>query len=141
MASGCYNSTVYDAVTGAIDFDTDTFYVMLVGAGYTFDKDAHAKRSDITSEVSGAGYTAGGQAIVPNVTKDNTNDRTSIVFPQVTWPASTVAAAEGAVYYKRRGGASTADELVGFNDFPAPITTSNGTLTLQATTINLNTPA
>lgn len=140
MASGCYNSTLHDTVTGAIDFDTDTFYVMLVGAGYTFDKDAHSKRSDIASEVSGAGYTAGGQAIVPGVTKDNANDRTSIVFPQVTWPASTIAAAEGAVYYKRRGGLATADELVAFDDFAAT-TTSNGTFTLQATTIHLNTPA
>ena len=64
MASFGYNSMLRDTVTGAIDFDTDTFKVMLVGAGYTESR-AHSKRSDVSSEVSGAGYTAGGAVLVP----------------------------------------------------------------------------
>lgn len=141
MASTCYNSTVFDAVTGNIDFNTDTFYVMLVGAGYTADVDAHSKRSHVTAnEITGTGYTAGGQAVSCTVTQDNTNNRTTVSFAQVTWPSSTISAAEGAVYYKRRGGADTADELVLFDDFTST-TTSNGTFTLNASTIHFNTPA
>lgn len=140
MASTAYDSFVFDAMSGAIDLDTDTFKVMLVTSAYTEDKAAHSKRSSITNEITGTGYTAGGQAIVPTITKDTTNHRTTIVFPQVTWPSSTLTARK-AVYYKSRGGAGSADELVAVDDFGADVTTSNGTLTLNATTIHINTPA
>lgn len=140
MASTAYDSFVFDAMSGAIDLDTDTFKVMLVTSAYTEDKAAHSKRSSITNEITGTGYTAGGQAIVPTITKDTTNHRTTIVFPQVTWPGSTLTARK-AVYYKSRGGAGSADELVAVDDFGADVTTTAGTLTLNATTIHINTPA
>lgn len=140
MASTAYDSFVFDAVTGQIDIDTDTFKVMLVTSAYTEDKAAHLKRSSVTNEVTGTGYTAGGQAIVPTVTKDTTNHRTTIVFPQVTWPSSTITARK-AVYYKSRGGASSADELIAVDDFGSDVTTSSATFTLNATTIHLGTPA
>lgn len=139
MASTGYDSFVYDAVTGAIDLDTDTFKVMLVTSAYTEDKAAHSKRSNVTNEVTGTGYTAGGQTIVPTVTKDTTNHRTTITFPQVTWPSSTITARK-AVYYKSRGGASSADELIAVDDFGSDVATSAGTFTLNATTINIGTP-
>jgi len=140
MASTAYDSFLDDLSKGSIDMDTDTFKVMLVTSSYTEDKAAHTKRSDITSEVSGTGYTAGGATLVPTLTKDTTNHRTTLTFPQVTWPSSTITARK-AVVYKSRGGASSADELVFVNDFGADVTTSNGTFTLNASTIHLNTPA
>jgi hypothetical protein len=139
MASTAYDSMNYDAMTGAIDFDTDSFKVMLVTSGYTEDKAAHSKRSSVTNEITGTGYTAGGQAIVPTITKDTTNHRTTIVFPQVTWPTSTLTARK-AVYYKSRGGASSADELVAVDDFGSDVTTTAGTFTLNASTLHIGTP-
>lgn len=139
MASTAYDSFVYDALTGQIDLDTDTFKVMLVTSSYTEDKAAHMKRSSVTNEVTGTGYTAGGQVIVPTVTKDTTNHRTTIVFPQVTWTSSTITARK-AVYYKSRGGASSADELIAVDDFGSDVTTSGATFTLNATTIHIGTP-
>ncbi|MES2262105.1 MAG: hypothetical protein V4724_26590 [Pseudomonadota bacterium] len=139
MASLAFDSYLYDVFTGNID-DGDTYYVMLCTSAYTPAQATHTKRSDVTNEVTGTGYTAGGQAIVPTFTKDTTNHRLQIVFPQVTWPTSTITARK-AVYYKRRGGASSADELVAVDDFGADVVTTAGTLTLAATTININTPA
>jgi len=139
MASTAYDSYLDDVLAGNIT-KGDTYYVMLVGSGYTENKGAHTKRSDITSEVSGAGYTAGGQAIVPTFAKDTSNHRVVVTFPQVAWANSTITARK-AVYYKRRGGAASADELVCVDDFGADVTTSAGTFTLSATTITLNTPA
>lgn len=139
MASTAYDSFLDDLSKGSIDMDTDAFKVMLVTSSYTEDKAAHTKRSDITSEVSGTGYTAGGATLVPTVTKDTTNHRTTLTFPQVTWSNSTITARK-AVVYKSRGGASSADELVFVNDFGADVTTSNGTFTLNASTIYVNTP-
>ena len=139
MSSTAYDSYLDDVLAGNIT-KGDTYYVMLVGSGYTENKGAHTKRSDISSEVSGAGYTAGGQAITPTFAKDTTNHRVVVTFPQVAWANSTITARK-AVYYKRRGGAATADELVCVDDFGADVSTSAGAFTLSATTITLNTPA
>jgi hypothetical protein len=123
---------VYDVNVGSIDMNTDTFYVMLTTNSYTPNKKTHTKRSDVTNEVVGAGYTAGGQAVTPTVTNDTANDRTDITFADVTWPASTITA-RFAVVYKRRGGASSADELVAACDFGSDISTTAGTFTLDFT--------
>ena len=136
MPSLIFNSALDDLARGAIDFDTDSFKVMLVTAAYAEDKDAHLKRSSVTNEITGTGYTAGGVAVVPVVTKDTANDRVDVVFPSVAWPTSTLSARK-AVYYKSRGGAASADELIAVNDFGADVTTANGTLTLQASTFRI----
>ena len=136
MASLIYNSCIDDMARNAIDFDTDSFKVMLVTASYSADKDAHLKRSSVTNEISGTNYTAGGVSAAVTVTKDTANDKVTIEFAAVSWPSSTITA-RGAVYYKARGGASSADELVAYNDFGSNITTSNGTFSLAASTLTL----
>lgn len=136
MASLIFNSCVDDMARGAIDFDTDTFKCMLVTATYTPDKDTHLKRSSVTNEVTGTGYTAGGAAATVTVTKDTANDRVDISLGAVSWASSTITA-RGAVYYKSRGGASSADELVGYVDFGADITSTNGTFSLSASTLRI----
>jgi hypothetical protein len=136
MASLVYNSCIDDMARNAIDFDTDSFKVMLVTSSYSPDKDSHDKRNDITNEITGTGYSAGGVASVCTVTKDTANDKVTIEFAAVSWVSSTITA-RGAVYYKSRGGASSADELVAYNDFGSNITTSNGTFSLAASTLTL----
>ena len=135
MASLIYNSAIRDEATGAIDYDTDTFYAMLVTSAYTPDKDTHAKRSAVTNEVTGAGYTAGGQAVTATVAAvDTANDRVVITFASHNWPTATITA-RGEVVYKRRGGASSADELVYYNDFGSDITSTAGTFTVAVSTV------
>jgi len=137
MASLIYNSAVRANAVGAIDFDTDTFYSMLVTSTYTPDKDTHDFRNDVTNEVTGTGYTAGGHAITPTVAAvDTANDRVVITFASHNWTSSTITA-RGEVIYKNRGGASSADELVYYNDFGSNITSTAGTFTVAASTITL----
>jgi len=136
MASLIYNSAVDDMARGAIDFDTDTFKVMLVTSSYTPDKDTHDKRNDVTNEVSGTGYTAGGVTSVCTVTKDTANDRVTLSFAAVSWASSTITA-RGAVIYKSRGGASSADELVAYNDFGSDVASASGTFTVGTSVITL----
>lgn len=140
MASFVYNSALRDEAVGTIDYDTDTFMVMLVTGAYTENKDTHTRRSDITNEATGAGYTAGGNAVTVTVSAvDTANDRVEITLGGTTWPASTITARK-AVYYKSRGGASSADELVAVCDFGSDKTTVAGTLTLTASIIQKNNP-
>jgi hypothetical protein len=119
-----------------IDFDTNSFKAMLVTSTYTPDKDTHDKRNDVTNEVSGTGYTAGGVASAVTVTKDTANDKVTIQFGAVSWASSTITA-RGCVYYKSRGGASSADELVAYADFGSDVSSSGGTFSVAASTITL----
>jgi len=120
-----YTSFYYDVCTGAIDLDTNTFKMLLVTYSYVPDK-THGKRSDITNEITGTGYTAGGNACTPTVTQDNTNSRVTIDLVVTSWPSSTITA-RGGVVYKSRGGAPSADELVCYLDFGADVSSTAGT--------------
>ena len=136
MPSLIYNSFFEDLARGAVDLDTDTFWVMLTTSGYGENKDTHLKRSDVTNEVSGTGYTAGGQSVTVTVTKDTVNDRLDVSLGSASWASSTITARK-AVYYKRRGGAATADELVMVNDFGSDVSSTAVTFTLNASTLRI----
>ena len=136
MATFIYNSAIDDLAKGAIDFDTDTFKVLMTTSSYTANKDTHTKRSDVTNEVVGTGYTAGGTTSACTVTKDTANDKVTLSFAAVSWGGSTLTAA-AAVIYKSRGGASSADELVAYIDFGGSISSSGGTFSVGASTITL----
>lgn len=137
-ASFAYDSLVDDAFTGNI-VKTDTFKCALV-TGYTPNQGTHTRWSDVqANEITGTGYTAGGNTVVPTFTKDTTNHRLTIVFPTTTWTSSTLSATR-AVCYKSTGTASTSP-LIFQNDFAGTVSTTNGTFTLNASTIHINTPA
>ena len=136
MASLIYNSAIDDMARNNIDFDTNTFKAMLVTSSYTPNKDTHDRRDDVTNEVSGTGYTAGGATSTVTVTKDTVNDKVTIQFGAVSWASSTITA-RGCVYYKSRGGASSADELVAYNDFGSDVSSAGGTFSVAVSTITL----
>ncbi len=139
MPTLMFNSAANDQARGAIDFDTDTFWVLLTTGLYVPDRDAHSRRSNVTNEVSGAGYTAGGQAVTVTVNQDNANDRLDVTLGGATWATATITARQ-AVYYKRRGGAASADELVCVVDFGADISSTGAAFTLAASTLRFTLP-
>jgi hypothetical protein len=133
MASFVYNSALENAAKGLIDFDTDTFKMMLVTSSYSANKDTHEYRDDVTNEVAnGNGYTTGGATTACTVAKDNATDRITVTFAATSWTTSTITAA-AAVVYKSRGGASSADELVFYNDFGGDVSSSNATFSVGST--------
>jgi hypothetical protein len=129
MASNNYDSFFEDLALNNIDVGVDTFYMLLVTSSYTPSK-AHNRRDDITNEVAnGNGYATEGKVVVLTPTLDTVNHRYDIAIGSVSWAASSITAA-GAVVYKRRAGAASADELVCFLDFGGNVTSSNGTFTV-----------
>jgi hypothetical protein len=140
MASFIYCSFLDDVFRGAIDLDTDTFKFMLVTSSYAPDQAVHDRRNDVTNEVTGTGYTAGGATCTLTVTKDTTNKKQILTVGSVNWPTSTITARRG-ILYKSRGGASSADELVLVNDFEANIVTTAQTFVVAASTFEISYPA
>lgn len=127
MADVLFNSFKRDIMNGSIDLDTDTIKVMLVTSSYTPNQDTHTKRSDITDEVAGTGYVAGGAALAnKTVTVDNTDNEGVFDADDLSWSTATITA-RGAVLYKSRGGAASADELLCYFDFGADKTSTAGT--------------
>lgn len=135
-----FNSTLRDEAMGNIIYNSDTFKCMLLSSSATPNKDTWAKRSDVTNEITGTGYTAGGTAVTVSVgSVDTVNDRVDVSLGAAEWTSSTLTA-RYAVYYKSRGGASTADELVAVVDFGQDVSTINDTFSLTASTLRKNNP-
>jgi hypothetical protein len=116
-----YDSYTRDQGNGSIALGTDTFYIMLLDSGHTPDLANHDKRNDVEGdEVSGTGYTAGGQELASDSwTLDGANDRSLFDAANAEWDPVTFTNGRYAVIYKRRGGASSADELVCIIDLDA----------------------
>lgn len=125
MASSAYYNLPEDMANGNLIPGTHTFKVLLTTSSYTPDK-THSKRSHITNEVSGTGYTAGGKEIT--ITVSRASGVTSLTLSTVTWDAPVSGfTARWAVVYRARGGAASADELVGYLDGGGTVT-ANGLL-------------
>lgn len=135
MASLIYNSFLDDLTRCNIDADADTFKTLLVTSSYTANKDTHLKRSDVTNEATGTGYSSGGVTTACTVAKDLTNDKITLTFAAASWSSSTITA-RGAVIYKSTGTAS-ADPLVGYIDFGGDVSSTGGTFSVSSSVITL----
>lgn len=125
-----YNAFRLRLANGDIDLDGDTFKVMLTTATYSPDIDAHDFRDDVTNEVSGTGYTAGGETLAGlTLTQNNTSDRVEWDFTDPQWTSASFTA-RYAVIYKNVGSAAT-DNLVCYIDLLSDQTVSSGTFTIQ----------
>jgi hypothetical protein len=134
MATSFYDSFWDDLMHGNIVPSTDTFKLMLTTSSYVPSKSAHAKRSDVTNEITGTGYTAGGAAATVTLTAAATNSDLELInIADVSWTTATITAAF-AVLYKARGGAASADNLVCWMDFGGNFTSTAGTFTVHLTT-------
>jgi hypothetical protein len=129
MASLVYNSFKRDIMNGGIDLDTDTIKVALVTSTYSPNIDTHDNFDDITNEVTGTGYTAGGATLGSvTVTADTTNDRGVFDAADTSWSTSTITA-RGAVIYKSTGTSSTS-KLIAYVDFASDITSTASTFSI-----------
>ncbi len=126
MANAKYNSFKVDLADGTINLATSAIKCMLVTSAYVPDIDTHVNVSNVTNEVTGTGYTAGGQLLTTKaVTVDTANDTAIFDADDVTWATSTITA-RGAVLYKE-----TTGELIAYFDFVTDQVSSNGNFIVQ----------
>ena len=111
-----------------MNLTSDTIKVMLCTNAYTPDQDAHIYKSAITNEVAGGnGYTTGG-ATLANKTLTYTGASNTIKFDadDTQWTSSTITA-RYAVIYDDTPAVDSAKPLLGYVDFGADVSSSNGT--------------
>ncbi len=128
MASLIYDSFMDDIVKNNINLSTDTFKVMLVTSAYTPVKGTHNRRSSVTNEATGTGYTSGGIASATTVSLDTTNNRSDTTFANVQWTSSTITA-RACVIYKSTGTAAN-DPLVAYVDFGQDVSSTSATFAI-----------
>ena len=89
------NEFKYQMGLGAVNCSSDTFKVILMADGFTFNKDTHGTYSDVSaSEITNAGgYTVGGYTLTVDSAwaQDNTGDESGLTFVDKTFTASGAA--------------------------------------------------
>lgn len=130
-ASGLYGLTLEKLLIDALaeSFEAEDNKVLMVTDAYTHNYDTHDFRDDITNEVSGTGYTAGGLALTGT---EITLASGLLTFDaaDLSWPNSTIASAMAAIHFFNVGSAAT-DALGFLSDFVTAASTNNGTFTIQ----------
>lgn len=119
----CMVSSFKAELLGGIqDLDTDTIKIALFTSSATLN--ASTTTYSTTNEVSGTGYTAGGNTLTsPVISVDGT---TAIVdFADSTWAAATLTA-RGALIYN----SSKANRAIAVLDFGSDKTSTNGDFTV-----------
>jgi hypothetical protein len=108
---------------GVHDLDTDTIKIALFTSSATLG--AATTAYSTTNEVSGTGYTAGGNTLTgATITSSGT---TAIVdFDNTTWASSTITA-RGAMIYN----SSKANRAIAILDFGSDKTSTDGDFTIQ----------
>lgn len=117
MAANAYGKFIQHLAKADIDFDTVSLKAMLTTGTYTPDFDTHEFRSDVTNEVTGTGYSAGGVALTGEaITLDAANNRLKIDADDANFGTVTITGIEQLVVYVDTG-LSTTDLLVSRHSF------------------------
>jgi hypothetical protein len=131
MASKLYGQFLSQALNKEIDWDTDTIKVALLTNSYTPDQDAHNYLDDvIANEVTGVGYTAGGNTLASKT--NSYNSATNVIVldaDDTTWSSSTITA-RYAVIYDASPATNATRPLIGYVDFGSDQSSSNGNFTI-----------
>lgn len=114
-----YNSFLKNQLNGTavVDFEADTIKLALVSSSYTPNAATHDFFNDITNEVTGTNYTAGG-ATLGSKTLTESGGTATFDAADVVWAQSGTGftGARYAILYKDTGVASTSP-LIGYYGF------------------------
>ena len=137
MANVVPYSFAQELLKGSHDFVNDTINIALyeAGSGAPYSVSSTVYSSGVANQVSGTGYTTGGNTLGSPVVANQTNVAT-LTFAQTQWTSATFGAAFGAIYNN-----SASDKLVVVLDFGGTKSCSNGTFTITFPSTSSGTPA
>jgi hypothetical protein len=125
-----YGLALKSMAEGKMVLDSDTLKVMLCSSSYTPAQDTHQFKSDVTNEITGTGYTAGGDTLT-SVTLTYTAGTNVLALDaaDVVWSGSTITA-RYAVIYDSTPATDATRPLIAYVDFGADQSDSSGTFTI-----------
>lgn len=122
-----YGNFMKNVLSGkVVDWINHPIKVMLCTSTYVPNQDTHQTKADVTGEVTGTGYTAGGATLAnKTITYDPATNTTILDADDVVWLNSTITARYAVIYDDN--GATDADKLLlGYVDFGQDVSSTNG---------------
>jgi hypothetical protein len=147
MASTASNKLKFLLASKIIDFANDSFKIILMDTGFTFNKDTHHGYADVSASelATGFGYTQNTKTLAGvAVTEDDTDDRCEITWSNVTWTAAagSIGPTPGAIIFDdtvTAGGVTVADPIIGYIDFGGEQTQADGgTATISSIEVRIS---
>lgn len=131
MASTVANKARFELAHARIDFSTQTFKIILMDSGFSFNPDTHHGYADVSgSELpTGNGYSTGGNTLTGvSINEDDANNYTEITWANTTWTATggDIGPSPGAIIYDDDATSPQAKTVIGFIDFGSEQTQING---------------
>ncbi len=132
MSSTASNKIKFLLATGAINFATNSFKIILMATGFVFDKDTHHGYADVSASelATGFGYTQNTKTLtgVSAIAEDDTDDRMEVTWANATWTASggSIGPSPGAIIFDDTVTTPTADPIIGYIDFGGDQTQVDG---------------
>ena len=128
MSTEHSNHYKYQLHNGNIDWSNDSFKIILMDTGFTFDKDADATYADVSSDElsTGNGYTQNTKTLSNiSISEDDTNDRSVVTCDDISWTANggTIGPTPGVAIFDD---STTDDTVVAYLDFGGEITIADG---------------
>jgi hypothetical protein len=125
-----YGLALKSLAQGKMVLDADTLKVMLCTSSYTPNQDTHQFKSDVTNEITGTGYTAGGATLSSVTLSYNSGTNTlTLDAADTSWPTSTITA-RYAVIYDSTPATDATRPLIAYVDFGADTSDASGTFTI-----------
>ena len=137
MANVVPFSFAQELLKGAHNFTSNTIKLALytAGSGAPYSTSSTVYDAAVANEVSGAGYTTGGNTLSSPVVANQTNVAT-LTFAQTQFTSATFGAAYAVIYNN-----SKSNKLVVVLDFGGTKSCSNGTFTITFPSTSSGTPA
>ena len=137
MANVVPFSFAQELLKGTHDFTSNTIKLALytAGSGAPYSTSSTVYSSGVANEVSGAGYTTGGNTLSSPVVANQTNVAT-LTFAQTQFTSATFGAAYAVIY-----NSSSSNKLVVVLDFGGTKSCSNGTFTITFPSTSSGSPA
>ena len=137
MANVVPFSFAQELLKGTHDFTSNTIKLALytAGSGAPYSTSSTVYSSGVANEVSGAGYTTGGNTLSSPVVANQTNVAT-LTFAQTQFTSATFGAAYAVIYNSTKS-----SKLVVVLDFGGTKSCSNGTFTITFPSTSSGSPA
>lgn len=127
-----YGLFVKSLANKEIDLDTDTIKLMLTSSSYTPNQDTHQYKSDVTNEVTGTNWAAGGVTLSSvTSTYDTSTNVWKLDAADVSVATVTVTGARYGVLYDASPGSDATRPLIGYIDFDGDQAATAGTVAVN----------
>lgn len=113
-----------------INWLTDTIKVMLTTSSYVPDQDVHDYKDDVTNEVTGTAYSAGGATLgSKTITYTGATNKVTLDAADSQWASATITA-RVAVIYDASPATDATRPLIGYQLSSTDITSTGGNFDL-----------